>query len=367
MLKMELDMKPISTGSGARFYRRGWSVLLLLLILIVCATNPRVANSAETELQQAVTGYAEYLSKIRSVSFKSVFKDKFKASEKYTNSLAQDWVVDFPGRRLWRRTQKAPVDGNVPGNLSFSEQLMSPTHLYQASLRADKGNAWVMTGYRDVPQDYWAAQTGFIYLSFPFGCLQDDSLKFIPDLLVNPSMTTQGDAVVLTGGVTGEYQLTVELSRSKGWMPLRVDFTRQETHGKHMLLKSTYLVDESQQIDGIWFPVAYRCTTEQSAGLQQLPPGIRVKDGVTTFQSDKNGNPRGIYFDKREAMSIVAEVAIQDVKLNQATDDDFKLKADVPNGVKVSMQDDRNLDYVWQDGQAVPKTANSRRALQERR
>jgi hypothetical protein len=66
-------------------------------------------------------------------------------------------------------------------------------------------------------------------------------------------------------------------------------------------------------------------------------------------------------------MSIVAEVAIQDVKLNQATDDDFKLKADVPNGVKVSMQDDFNLDYVWQDGQAVPKTANSRRALQERR
>lgn len=360
-------MKTASTTNCPRPFNCGQIALFLTFMLIQGAANSQVARSGEVELQQAVTGFANYLRGIRSASFKSVFKDKFVTSEKYTNSLAQEWIIDFEGRRLWRRTQKSPVDGTVPDNLCLSEQLMSPTRLDEVSLQSESGDAETMMGYLNVPQDYWTAETGFLYLSFPFGYLQDDSLKFIPELLVNPSLKTQGDSVVLSGGVAGAYRITVELSPSKNWMPLRVDFVRPETRGKHELVGSSYVVDESQQIDGIWFPVAYRCTTAVSAGLQQLPPGVRVENGVHSMQVDEDGNPCGIFFTEQEAASIAAEVAVSDVKFNQATDDDFQLKAKVPNGTTVWLQDVHNVDYVWRDGQAVPRSADSRRAIDERR
>jgi hypothetical protein len=336
-------------------------LVLFSLALIECAADPRVSNAEQSEVAEAVAGYESYLRGIRSASFSSVFKDKFASSDTYTNSLAQEWVIDFEGRRLWRRTQRASLDGSALADLSVSETLTSPTRRYEVSLQSGTGRVRSMTAHRSIPKNYWATETGFLYLCYPFGYLEDDSLKFIPDLLVNPSVTTKQGKVVLTGGVPGDYRITVELSKSKGWMPLRVDWVRLERQGKHELVASSYVIDESRQVDGIWFPVDYHCTAEHSAGARQLPPGIRVENGITTLQLNEDGSPFGNHYEQCSEMSLVAEVAITNVEFNRATENDLELRADIPNGTKVWMQDDLNQEYVWENGQAMPRNAKAPR------
>ncbi|MCA9259526.1 MAG: M56 family metallopeptidase [Planctomycetales bacterium] len=317
----------------------------------------RLANSEESGTQQALNGYSTYLCSIRSASFTSIFKDQIKEeSDTFTNSLAQDWSVDFERHLMWRQTKKVSIgDSIVPANFAVSEQLKSPGRFYEVSQEPDSGNIVAMTGYLEVPKDYWTTKTGFLYMSAPFGFLDDKPMKSIPALLIEPSVAIQGDSIVLTGGVVGEYEIKMQLSRSKGWMAERIDFVRTAIPGRPQVVKSSYIVDESKEFDGIWFPIAYHCTIESSAGSEKLPSGVRIKNGVVTMQLDKDGKPSGSSFTNRPAATLIAEVTLQNVVLNKATDKDFNLRADVPNGTRVWLQDAINLDYMWLDGKAVPR------------
>jgi hypothetical protein len=332
---------------------------MFLSTVLFCAT---LARSAEQLTPDKVSeDFRMYLHSIHSVSFHSQFRDRQAEDRDFTNTLSQDWKVDFDGKRLWRTTNKPiagvkPIPANGLAGL-YSEQLMTPARVIEVEVDPITQRAQICTSYLATPQDYWAYRTGFLYLAYPFGYLEiGPGYDHVTNLLANASLEDDGKSLIVLSGKTPDYELRISLAPYKGWMPERMEYSRvAPTKDSDEITHSLYSVDKSSCVDGVWLPVSYHCKTEYAAGPHHLPPNLRVQmNRIIEVDSSDNKNGQGIAVINQPKRSLVAEVTLSDVNLNHVTDDDFCLQATVPNGLKVSMQDAQRGHFVWLDGKVYP-------------
>jgi hypothetical protein len=298
--------------------------------------------------------YENYVNLIRNISFHSQFQDRVaETSDSFTNTLTHNWKIDLVGKRVWRMTGSASkhTDSATPMAAEF---LLTPDDTFRVKVELDSMKATRLTSYNEVPSAYWQHMPGFLYLSFPIGYIDrhgDSGYERIADLLVNAQAQEAGDTLTISSK-TVDYELIITLVPSKGFMPERIQYVGLSLDGKvNKLQSSEYRVESSKLIDGVWIPDAFNCKSRIVEGERKLPKGVKIIDGkVVQTQSDEQQSVR----DK--GMTVVAEVHLSNLSLNNLVDDDFRLRAKIDNGLKVSMQDALHLKYKWQDGEVVPLT-----------
>jgi hypothetical protein len=327
--------------------------------------------------EKALGSYENYLRSVRSISFHSEFRDRNAAkSNVFANGLSQKWKIDFEGRRLRMITQRVvenPKTGSDRARTSqYNESLITSGALQQISVNADGVTVHGFTSYLNSPKDYWKNHLGLLYLSYPFGYLQDGrEYRHVPDLIRRASrkvVSQRGEScslVVLTCE-TEEYALSIQLDPSKGWMADRLEFERTVSpKGDIRPDYCLYAVDRSSDHGGVWLPDLYHCKVSEPAGRQKLPENIRIVDGKIIIVP--KGSRVGTDAIERPKATLIAEVTLSDVDLSPLHDSDFQLQTNIPNGTRVSMQDALHLEFVWRDGKIVPVTAETLEALRNSR
>ncbi len=313
------------------------------------------AEDAHTPVA-VLKSYEEYLTRLRIISFSSRFQDRVEEkSAHFTNEVSQTWKLDFAGKRLWRTSDSRvigdPSASPSPRSPMYSETLLAPDKLYEVAVDRKSKVAQSFTGFIKIPDDYWSTRTGFGYLSYPFGYIQDGrDYKYIPDMIrENAALERQGSVVVLSCKLK-TYDIRIHLNPEKEWMAERIDYTAGDVAHPHV---SSYTVERSSQHQGVWFPELYHCKSARPAESQKLPPNFRMINGNLVIV-DK-GSKEGQDFIQKSESTLVSEVTLSNIHFNGLSDADFQLQATVPNGTAVHMQDALHLDYAWLDGQIVPR------------
>ena len=345
-----------------------------VLLLSLCSCSLCCSQEPVTA-EHAFESYEEYLRSIRSISFRSGFQDRnAEKSDVFTNALSEDWRIDFEGRRM-RRTTRAVIDNPVTESdkrrvSTYFEALLTPRVQYGISAHVDTKTAHAVTSYLEIPKDYWQTQTGFGYLSYPFGYLKDGrEYRYIPDMIREASKRAvheegESSALVVLASETEEYELSIGLDPSKGWFAERIEFTRttpaEDAARPEYCL---YTVEHSSNHGGVWLPDLYHCRISRRAGKHKLSGGVRVVDGafvVVTGDAEIGTDT----VDKSKS-TLIAEVTLSDIDLGPLSDSDFQLQTTIPNGTEVSMQDAHHLDFVWRDGEVVALAEESLEALRD--
>jgi hypothetical protein len=324
--------------------------VLCLVVSLGCSAFAYAEEKPTAE--NALISYQNYLKSIQNVSFHSRFQDRIaEQSDVFTNTLSQDWKVDFEGKRLWRTSNK-PVDRAGP---AYSEQLITANSVLEISVDPKTLRAQVCTSYLEIPKDYWERRTGFLYLSFPFGYLQTGpEYQYVPAMLKNAVLKEVDASAVELSSKTTEYELSIWLVPSKGWMPQRMEYSRlAPTERADQIRHALYTVDKSSSHDGIWLPDSFHCECVSAARPHRLTPNIRIRDGVRDSAATNDGQGAAVIEEPK--MSLVAEVSVSAIKPNCLLDDDFQLQATVPDGLDVWMQDARDLRFVWRDGKIIQR------------
>jgi hypothetical protein len=341
----------------------------LIAVLMIAGSVARGAVAADTP---ALSGYGSYVNSIRSIEFHSKFKDRNADSLVFTNSLSQDWKIDFVGKRKWCVTDKPTSPNSLTsrffGSKTYAEQLIVPDQSIELSVNARNDQAeWCMADLM-TPGNHWeSSQAQLLYLSYPFGYIKtgSNSHQKILDVLRSDdvkSMTAEnaGSLVVLKC-TTSVYEIVLTLDPEKGWMPTKIDVSRvAPTTGPYQLTLAKYVVQESSQHDGVWLPDTFDCREETSGGVRVAKPGFHISKnifGMDVVWMDEQDRINKVPGDTIQvpACKSYAEVALTNIKFNKVTDDDFRLRAKTPDGLKVSFDEPVPGEYEWQNGKIVPK------------
>src|ERR1700704_6197164 len=97
---------------------------MLVLFFAACAFMVSDAGAADAPV---MTNYERYVASIRSAAFHSRFDDRLAEEKTFTNTLHEDWKIDFIGKRRWAATNKPP-------NGKPRDPHYSMAHLYSESL-----------------------------------------------------------------------------------------------------------------------------------------------------------------------------------------------------------------------------------------
>jgi hypothetical protein len=333
------------------------------MLLVMLAYSSSCYSEDTVTAEDALRGYEDYFESIRSISLHSRFMDRnAEKSDHFTNTLSQKWRIDFEGRRLWRTTRKIIEDPKTEAEKklasTYFEALVAPDAHYGISAYVDTRTAYCVLSYLETPQDYWKTDTGLGYLCYPFGYLKDGrEYQYIPDMVREASksiLSEEGESssLIVVAAKTAEYEFDISLDPSKGWFAERIEFTRtapaEDAARPEYCL---YTVEHSSNHGGVWLPDLYRCEISKEAGKHKLGGDVRVVDGkfiIVTGDSEI-----GTDYIERPKSTLIAEVTISDIELGSLSDSDFQLETTIPNGMEVSMQDARRLNFVWRDGEVV--------------
>jgi hypothetical protein len=336
---------------------------MLVLFFAACALMVSDAGAADAPV---MANYEKYVASIRSATFHSRFDDRLAEQKTFTNTLHQDWKIDFVGKRRWVVTNKPPYgsprDPQNPMAHLYSETLIGPGKELEIEVDPANNQGEVCTAYLTVPANYWEnCHGGFGYLAYPFGYLETGKgylniASLLRSKQVKSASTEKSGKFVVQKCATPVYEVTLKLSPEKGWMPEQIECKRIAKQAEaQQLIYSKYTVDKSSQHEGIWLPDAFSCEAKVSGGTVQLRDEERVEivDGEEVYHAVEDKNAPGGRTVERKACEVVAKVSLSDVKLNAVTDDDFRLQAKTPDGLRVSMQDARDDSYEWRDGKIM--------------
>ena len=362
----------IETMLNGRIDRRVSKAALSVILLIGAtalplAMKPAYSSDGGTDRNGitpdvAVEHYENYLKTIQSVSLHSVFKDRdSEKSEVFTNSLSQDHWIDFKGKRLRFVVRRLDPDNGkvvVGPREKVCEVLITPSKLYDIVADPDTFTAEGIVTYRTVLDEHRKQHWRLLYLSYPFGYFQDGKQeRYIPKMFENMSVEEDGSSKVVLACKTKDYELNIRLDRSKGWMPDRIEYSRKKP-GENPCRPNYFLytVDHASNHNGVWFPDAFRCTVSNPGGKVKLAPHLRMVDGaiVIVRKASSAGRPLpGVGFREYEKSTVIAEVAVSDIRIGRLTDSDFELKTTVPDGMTVHPQDDWQSTFKWRNGTVV--------------
>lgn len=325
-------------------------VIPALVMLGTCVTCCSEEMAISPHLTLGV--YESYLKTIRSIACNArtvgVAGDSVNSAP-----FSKVYRVDFEHQRFWCTTKQDPASGN---NL-YTESLVTAEKCYEASVDPATDSVKHLSSSLEQPESYWTSRAGFHDLSGPVGYFLDGNRyghRFLPVMLHGGSLSAQrsGASVLLTSK-TDDYELSLKLQPSKGWMAERIDYQRTDSdEDPTRPSQFSYVVEQSALQDGIWFPTVYRYDRAYPAGKQQLPPNMRkVNGGLVVVQE---GSKLGSRFIERKARSVISEVTLSEIKMNNVSDADFRLHASIANGVKVTMRDALHLDFVWFNGAPAP-------------
>lgn len=329
---------------------RPFLVMLVLLILGECVTC--CSGATVIPPNQALREYESYLKTIRGIACNARITALNKSAVDAA-SLLRTFRIDFEHQRFWCVTKQE----RAAGNKLYSESLVTAEKCYEASVDPATDSVKGLSSSLERPELYWTTQAGFLALSCPVGYLLDGNryrYRSLPELMHAGTLSVQqsGDSVLLTCK-TDDYELSLKLQPSKGWMSERIDYRRTDSEEDPTRpSRISCVVEQSTRQDGIWFPTVYRLDESYPAGKQQLPPNMRrVNGGLVMVQEGSNLGSR---FIERKAQSAMSEVSLSEIEVNSVSDADFRLHASVANGVKVYMRDAPHLDFVWLNGAPVP-------------
>jgi hypothetical protein len=336
-------------------------VKVLVFLILFCVTTMSYSAEGDSTTSTARRLYQNYLDQIHQISFTNQNRDRVADDgDVFANVISQKWKIDFDQKRVWNVVTKMNGDAQKPDQLKpasvFSETVLGTDLYYSIGVKRDTNTAESFIGYLEPSKSLWKESVGWGYLAPVFGYLQDGNQYLsIPDLLLDQTEVKQSHGVTELTCKTEAYRLNIRLATSsKGGMPEQISFTRTKP-GENKTLKSmVYTVEQSTEQAGLWLPVKYECKVETFDQQHKLPQGIRIVDGAIVIMT-KDNSDEGEDSINIPSSTLIAEVTLSDIHLDDFSDNDFEFQAKVPNGLGVSMQDAQHLQYAWLDGKVVPK------------
>jgi len=154
---------------------------------------------------------------------------------------------------------------------------------------------------------------------------------------------------------TDRFSLEINLNPLKGWMPERLEYKRFDSvRGDLGPMHLVYSVGQSDANEDVWLPASYHCEISKPSNRRKLPKHLQVVDGKLIVK--RTGGDAGANFIENPPTTLIADVMLSSVSYKPLGDSDFQMQASVPDGLRVSMGDAPQLDYVWVDGKIVPWT-----------
>jgi hypothetical protein len=345
--------------------------MLYLCLMLFCSVSLCYSQEAPSP-EIALNSYETYLKSIRNIKFSSLSKDRnADKGDIFTNILSEKLKIDFERKRMWRTTRQVienpQTEIDKERASSLNETLITSRALLEISARTDQTNADKaavsgFTGYLRIPADYWQKHLTLGCLSYPFGYIQDGrEYKYIPDMLRKATKKVafekgESSPLAVLTCETEDYLFNIRLDPSKGWMPDRVEFTRKASSKDDVRHDyCLYTVDHSSDHGGVWIADLYHCKVSSPAGRNKLPENIRIVNGVYILIGKNTKDPKpGVGYIERPKSNIIAEITLSDIDLSPLHDSDFQIQTKIPNGTRVYMQDDMELDFNWQNGKILP-------------
>jgi hypothetical protein len=134
-------------------------------------------------------------------------------------------------------------------------------------------------------------------------------------------------------------RFTMSLDPSKGYAMTQLDAKYIVPVEGPVPVESHYKIERFGQVSGMFFP--------EVVSLKQV-----LQAAVVKYK-----RPSGEVEEKYPQRTSISTSTLSNVKINPTfSDKDFQISVPIPDFTKVSMQDARQIQYVWVDGEVKPLT-----------
>jgi hypothetical protein len=309
------------------------NLFFCFLVYLIPMSFDIIANDTiEVEKDELIKRYIADLSNLQRFTYEveATMSINANGSEFLYNGIQEEGKLDLPQQRYYvKNSFQNTIDKNLQQepDIRGSECVQKKDFFLYGNI--DNKNTVNRLESRMNPiSKEWTYNLRFQYISFLVGYLQfSDGNYYIPNLIKegNTSLTKLDDGYLLSSHTDNrELHLKFEMIS-----PLKLT----EIHIKRLgNIKAAEIYDVSLIIS-------------------------RNDENSVEYHLTQK-----IYGGKIDGINIAPKIATMEVKLNNIkkvssfSDSDFTFSTPIKNGTEVFMQDVPQIEYVWMDGEIVPKT-----------
>jgi hypothetical protein len=301
-------------------------------------------NISDSEKQLFTNTFQKQFDKICDVSFSETL------SVANTIHINRDVIFSNSEKKLLIKQQ-------IPSSATETTDLRIPEKYFTLSKETtDNHSEYVCSSRIKYPQTMWQNEMGKYYFFHFSGLLSDDIDTFIKivDFVSNKDTLWKGDVIngkncfLLSGKVGGvDVKIWIDCEKHFIWQILLL---RGENNSVSTQYSSRqYIVNNVQMIGDIIVPQSMSVVEKFPSGQTQPPP--EIKEQVIKQIKEHGGT---LVLPERK---MSTQIVFKDISLKaKISEDKLFSKTNIPNGTPVIMLDAPQIQYVWMDGEIVPKT-----------
>ena len=325
------------------------TTIRFVLFFVVCSVCPWSAFGETLSPEDLFQKYESQIKSFSQVTFTGASRAYDEPENDKVATFESNWKIDFDRKWYFKDhskgqniSQMSLVDGEA-FTISVSEKPMINSERI------------AVVSFVKIPEDHWKKTIRLHYTSFPFGYFQSagDAISLIETIRSSQKEILQDGEKPGLLCKNEEYECKIWFDPAKDYAAEKISI-RRITPPELAVLFSTceYTVQQFESIDGRWFPVKFHVVESYTGGKVELnlPPGLEL---AISEEMKKPRPPR----------TTIADVTLSNIKFPTFSSDDFRIKEAIPDGTPVSMQDALQIEYIWMDGKAVPKTDDAMLAL----
>jgi hypothetical protein len=154
--------------------------------------------------------------------------------------------------------------------------------------------------------------------------------------------TLDGKTIYILEGVANNVKITLWLDTTREYAVQKIFFDGLRSPRP---VSYEYSVQSYEEISGVSVP-------SEATLIQFLPPAPII----SPLEQGQLANVKNNKVTMSSEYKNINEIKLISIDFDpKFTDDDFRITQSIPNGTEVNMQDAPQLNYVWQDGKAIPQ------------
>jgi hypothetical protein len=308
----------------------------LVLSFIVTFGLQQSTVASDLLSSQCIDSWKSQMVSLSSMSYVFTFDDYKSTNPTQKNHFESGFKIDFENKKL------LSIRENSEDLFTF-DSMISVSKFSQ-----NKELEYLIVSMVKVPKDYWNQAFALSYMCYPLGYIKDqEKILFLPEIIdVEKCVCNYRSGEIDLSCNTQQFDINITFIPEKNFAVKQIVVKRvnkiQDTPFKFQ--ECRYVVSEFVLLSESWFPVRYHVEEKYGSGKRQIP---KQDQGLEYYIPEENIPERTLF----------ADIVLKNIKFPiKFSDKDFQIAMKIPNGTPVAMQDAPQIQYVWMDGEIVPKT-----------
>lgn len=286
--------------------------------------------------------------KVRVIEFQTEYTSRKLPEVSPSVETQESWKIGLKTKSAWKKTESKRYPN------SYSEMLLHENVFLNLSFDNCTYEVLSATSWIGEKPGPWAKKVGFGDAGVMLGFVWLGKHYYRLATIIEDGEKTQVGSILTVKFKEANVSVLATFDMSKNLCPIHIELIQtlypDRNNSKKKQIRLVVDVDSCQKVDQCWFPKHYTVLLESPKQNRNLPPGVKLNNGVLL----RDGGGGGQDFVSVAASKIVSEVLVKNVVVN-SPNCCFNLSEVVPKEVNVFMQDAPYLPHYWNGKAVVPR------------